>query len=189
MNPLLAAACEFQEFAAAHGWRCCIVGGLAVHRWGNPRGTQDVDISLLTGLGSEETYIDALLNEFKSRVKDAREFAARARILLLVASNGIPMDVALAGLPYEEQMIDRATLYEYAPGATLMTASAEDLVITKAFADRPQDWVDLNDILIIRSALNWSLIETELKALCELKEDDASLRKLLEMRERVQGEG
>jgi len=81
-------------------------------------------------------------------------------------------------------------LYEYAPGATLMTASAEDLVITKAFADRPQDWVDLNDILIIRSpALNWSLIETELKALCELKEDDAPLRKLLEMRKRIHGEG
>ena len=42
-------------------------GGYTVQRWGEPRLTQDVDITLLTGFGGEESYVDALLASLAPR--------------------------------------------------------------------------------------------------------------------------
>ena len=52
MTPVLVAAIEIQQFCQAREWQFCIIGGLAVLRWGEPRATQDVDITLLTGFGN-----------------------------------------------------------------------------------------------------------------------------------------
>lgn len=43
MNQLFDAAMEFQSFCTQQHWRFCIIGGIAVARWGQPRATQDVD--------------------------------------------------------------------------------------------------------------------------------------------------
>ena len=61
MTRLLLAALDVQTFCESRGWRFCIIGGVAVQRWGEPRVTRDVDLSLLTGLGGEEQFIDPLL--------------------------------------------------------------------------------------------------------------------------------
>jgi hypothetical protein len=37
-------------------------------------------------------------------------------------------------MPFEESAVARATPYEFAPGIFLVTASAEDLIVMKAFA-------------------------------------------------------
>nr|AAU82590.1 hypothetical protein GZ18F2_20 [uncultured archaeon GZfos18F2] len=39
------------------------IGGLAVIRWGEVRMTQDIDLSLFTEFGNEETYINSLLEK------------------------------------------------------------------------------------------------------------------------------
>ena len=62
MNPLHEAAAEIQASFAERSWSFCFIGGLAVQRWGEPRTTQDVDATLLTGFGNEEIYVDALLS-------------------------------------------------------------------------------------------------------------------------------
>jgi len=41
--PLLAAAAEACRALDALGYRSCLIGGLAVQRWGQPRVTQDVE--------------------------------------------------------------------------------------------------------------------------------------------------
>ena len=61
MNPIFAAALEIQEFCRARRWRFCFIGGVAVQRWGEPRLTQDVDLTLLTGFWTEEAFVSALL--------------------------------------------------------------------------------------------------------------------------------
>ncbi|MFH1176963.1 MAG: hypothetical protein V1750_06110 [Acidobacteriota bacterium] len=60
MNPIFTAALEVQGFCQAHGWRFFFIGGIAVQRWGEPRLTQDVDISIVTGFGHEGEYADEL---------------------------------------------------------------------------------------------------------------------------------
>ena len=54
MNGLYEAALEVQSFMQRRGWRFCIIGGLALQRWGDPRVTRDVDVTVLTGFGDEE---------------------------------------------------------------------------------------------------------------------------------------
>jgi hypothetical protein len=64
MNLLFEAALEVEQFCRERGWRACIIGGLAVIRWGEPRGTSDVDLALFTGFGDEPAYIEPILARF-----------------------------------------------------------------------------------------------------------------------------
>jgi hypothetical protein len=187
MNELLMAAQSLQEQILAHRWRFCFIGGLALQRWGEARFTRDVDVTLLTGFGNEKQYIDTLLNEFSSRVENARDFAIAHRVLLLITQDGIGLDVALGALPFEESAVSRATYFEYAPAVKLITCSAEDLVIMKAFASRPQDWVDVEGILIRQNyRLDCNYIFRYLEPLCKAKEDPAISVRLKNMMQKKQ---
>lgn len=184
MNPIFIAAAEVQQLWRAQSWRACFIGGLAVLRWGEPRLTRDVDLTIVTGLGGEGEVIDALLTAFPARVEGAREFALRHRVVLLRAGNGVPLDVALGALPFEERMAARATGYVVGDGAALVTCSAEDLVVQKVFAGRARDWSDVEGIVHRRRhhldvALIWRELEPLLEASGAAVEDSDRLSALL----------
>ncbi len=189
MNPLFRAAREIQDFFGRRGWRFCIVGGLAVVRWGEPRATADVDLTLLAGFGAEEAFVDGILGGFSARIPEARDFALRHRVVLVQAANGVPLDIALGGMPFEEEMVRSASPFEFAPGCSLVTCSAEDLVASKAFADRPRDWADIEGIIARQGGkLDWPRLEKALGPLCELKEAPEIPEKLRKLRRRLGGE-
>lgn len=184
MNPLFEAAAEIQAFFVERRWQNTVIGGLAVQRWGEPRQTRDVDLALLTGIGGEHDYTDTILARFRGRRPDARAFALTYRVLLIESTAGVPLDVSLAALPYEERVMSRSSPFAFAPDCVITTCSAEDLVVLKAFADRPQDWIDIEGTIVRqRGALDRALIRRELRELLELKEDlgpEAVLTKLFE---------
>lgn len=154
----------------AHHWRYCFIGGLAVLRWGEPRETVDVDLTLLTGFGDEGRFVSALLDAFSPRIDDAARFAMQNRVLLLRASSGVGLDIALGGLPFEELAVARSSVFVFPPDVPLRTCSAEDLIVLKAFADRPKDWLDIDGILIRQGAdLDWPHILAQLAPLAEVK--------------------
>jgi hypothetical protein len=170
VNALIAAALEIQDHCRRNGWRFCVVGGFAVLRWGEPRLTRDVDLTLLTGFGQEERFVDALLGLFAGRLDKARDFALRHRVLLLTASNGIPLDIALGAMPFEERAVGRASAYAIQPNAAVLTCSAEDLIVFKAFAGRERDWLDIAGVVARQGVrLDQRLIWNELLPLLELK--------------------
>lgn len=69
-------------------------------------------------------------------------------------------------------MIARSTPFDVAPGVVLVTCSAEDLIVLKAFANRMQDWLDIEGVIVRQgSILDRSLVLDELGPLLELKED------------------
>ncbi len=172
MNPLFAAALELQRFFEARHWRFCFIGGLAVQRWGEPRLTLDVDCTLLTGFGDEARYVDELLAAFAGRVDQPRDFALAHRVLLLYASSHVPLDIALGAMPFEERCITRASSFDIGNEEALLTCSAEDLIVFKAFAGRDRDWLDIETIILRqRDALDADTIWRELLPLLELKED------------------
>lgn len=186
MNGLFEAALEIQRFMHERDWRFCIIGGLALARWGEPRATQDVDITLLTGFGDEESYIRPLLANFASRCSEPETFAIQNRVLLLRSSNGTGIDIALGGFPFEEQTVARATPFEVRPGVSLMTCSAEDLVVLKAFAGRAQDWLDIENVVVRQSGcLDWTYIDEQLVPLAELKAEPEILDQLKALREKI----
>lgn len=170
VNGLYTAAKEVSEFLIAREWRFCIIGGLAVIRWGEMRTTLDVDITLLTGFGNESEFARPLLNRFAARIDNALEFALQKRVLLLRADNGKDVDISFGAFPFEEAMIRRATPFEFAPGVSLITCSAEDLFILKIFAGRGKDWTDAEGVAI-RQKLDARYVLRQLRPFSELKED------------------
>lgn len=179
MLEVIRAAHELQLRCTAEGWRFCLIGGLALQRWGEPRETIDVDLTLLTGFGGEDHFIRTLLRHFEPRIEHAAEFALTHRVLLLRARSGVGLDIALAGLPFEETAVTRSSLFTFPTQVMLRTCSAEDLVVMKAFAARAKDWIDVEGILIRQTGkLDWSYIRRQLKPLAELKEAPEILNEL-----------
>ena len=148
MNAVIAAAAELQAVCESEGWRFCLIGGIALQRWGEARETVDVDLTLLTGFGAEAPFIARLTRVFRARIDDASAFALANRVL--------------------------------------RTCSAEDLIVLKAFADRPRDWADIEGILIRQTgSLDWGMVRDELAPLLELKESPESLDRLEQLRARL----
>jgi hypothetical protein len=172
VTALLEAAKELFDWLAAQRLRACLIGGLAVQRWGEPRLTQDVDLTVLAEYGTEEPVVDACLCRFAARRDDARDFALRYRVLLLRASNGVALDVALGAIPFEVESLARASPYEFEPGCVLPTCSAEDLVIHKAVAARARDVADIEGIVSRQyGRLDVTRIRRWLALFAEAKED------------------
>jgi len=177
------AAVTLQKFCQDNRFPFAFIGGVALQRWGEPRVTLDVDITLFTGFGNEERFIDALLKAFSPRIKDASQFALRQRVLLLQSVEGIGLDVALGAFPFEESVVSRASYAEYLPGIQLYTCSAEDLIVLKSFAGRPQDWIDVGRVIVRQSkSLDWDYILPHLKELAALKDSPELVDRLKKLR-------
>ncbi len=172
-----------QAFCRGQGWRFCFIGGVALQRWGEPRVTKDVDLTLIAAFGDEERYVERLVRQFSPRIANAKEFAAANRVLLLQSPEGIGIDIALGGLAYEESVVARATPVEFLPGLSLVTCSAEDLIVLKAFADRDRDWSDIEGILLRQKTLDWDYIASQLRPLAEAKEAPGILDHLAQLRQ------
>ena len=186
MKAIIDAAHEVQTWMENRSWRFCFIGGLAVIRWGEPRFTRDADATLFTGFGDEDEYIEALLATYPARYPDAKEFALRHRVVLMKTTSGQDMDISLGGFPFEDHSIHRSSKFEFAPGILLRTCSAEDLIVMKAFADRAQDWVDIEGILIREGEiLKWNIVDEELPPLCDLKENPGIVPRLQTLRSKL----
>jgi hypothetical protein len=171
MRDLFTAARGLQTFCLSQSWRFCFIGGLAVWRWGKPRFTRDIDLTVLAGFRDEEKIVDALLAHYSSRVPNGRDLFLAQRVLRLADQSGVPMDIALGGLPFEESAVARATDYEFVPGEPLRVCSAEDLLVMKAFAGRPHDWGDVDAVVARNPAgLDWKYTYAQLTPLANLKE-------------------
>jgi hypothetical protein len=171
MHPAIEAALELQEFLDAHGEKFCIIGGLAVQRWGEVRLTVDADATVLTDWSRDEVVTDLLLGSpFLPRMADAREFALKNRVLLLKNAKGTHVDVALGAMDFENRSVQRSSLWRVSENAALRTCSAEDLLVHKTFAGRTRDWADIEGILQRQGPkLDLGLVRSELLPLLELK--------------------
>jgi Nucleotidyl transferase AbiEii toxin, Type IV TA system len=176
MNALLDAGLEVSAWLKTHDISACVIGGLAVQRWGEPRLTLDVDLTLLAPYGSEEEVVDACLKRFSARIQDARTFALNHRVLLLKASNGVDLDLALGATEFEAEAIEHASDYEFATGYVLRTCSADDLIVHKLVAGRPQDLIDVEGIIRRQwRAIDLDRVRRWLRIFAELKEDPGML--------------
>ena len=186
MNALLEAAAEIQHFLRNAGEKFCFIGGIALQRWGEPRFTRDVDLTVLCPYGAEAAPVERLISAFSPRIPDAQAFAQQNRVVLLQSASGIPLDIALGAIPFEERCVARATEFDLG-GVRLLTCSAEDLVVLKAFAARDRDWADIESIAARQARqLDWTLIFKEFAPLAELREGSQATTRLNVLRDKYQ---
>jgi Nucleotidyl transferase AbiEii toxin, Type IV TA system len=146
LAPQLQAAWHVEHILRSAKRGFCLIGGMALFRWSEPRLTRDVDLTVLCPFGDEPETIDWLLSRIEPRLTDAREYALHNRVLLL-RYGAIDVDISLGAIDFEQRAVLRASQHLYAPGINLTTCSAEDLIVFKAFASRGQDWVDVESII------------------------------------------
>ena len=177
MNKLVAAAQAVQAVLEGAGLPFCFIGGFAAQCHAEPRATRDIDVSIRTGLGNETRVIDTMLDVFAPRRADARAFAERYRVLLLKTADDIGIDATLTALPFEEEIIARSALFEFAPGVRLRICSAEDFLVMKIFAGRPIDWRDVEMTLRRHRghALDLDAVRQQVVPLLAAKDDSESL--------------
>ncbi|HEY0872271.1 MAG TPA: hypothetical protein VGD94_02270 [Vicinamibacterales bacterium] len=182
------AALDALAAIATLGRPACVIGGLAVQRWGEPRFTQDADLTVFTPFGGETDVIDPLLARFEKRRPDARQHALTYRVLLLRAANGISLDISLAGTPFEEDVLARATTWRTIEGTDLITCSAEDLILYKLVAGRPGDIQDVIGVVRRQHArLDVGRVREFGALFAELKEDPSLLQPFEDALRRASG--
>src|SRR6478609_9761649 len=133
-----------QAIAATTAWlkqaniSAAVIGGVAASLLGRPRVTKDVDLVALADDGDVPRLL-SLGHEhgFEPRVADAIAFAKVSRVLLLKHEpSGIEIDLSLAGLPFEREVIERA-VERSVRGVSFRVATPEDVVVMKAARDAP----------------------------------------------------
>ena len=174
---LVSTAQEVLGTLHAAGIPACLIGGMVIARWGQPRATTDADFSVLAPYGEEERVLDMLLARFRPRRPDARAFALHHRVLLLETADGVNIDVALAAFPFEIEAIEGATPWRVGESVELRTCSAEHLVVYKLVAARPQDLIDMDGVVRRQgSRLDVDAVRRWGREFAELKEDPDLLR-------------
>jgi len=173
---LAAAAAAVLSVLDDAGVPACVIGALAVHRWGQPRATSDADFSALASYGEERPVVDALLRRFEARRPNAEAFALANRVLLLKTRDGVEIDVALAAFPFEIEAIEMASSWEIVPGVPLRTCPAEHLIVYKLVAGRTHDVSDMESIVRRQGGrLDVERVRRWGRVLAELKEDPEML--------------
>jgi hypothetical protein len=128
--------------------RGTIIGGLAVSLLSRPRLTRDIDAVVLVDEDDWEKFLAlGQRHKFLPRIKGVVPFARESRVFLMRhGPSGKDVDLAIAGTPFESEVVARASKRRIA--RTLVPlASPEDLVIYKAVAQRPQDIIDIATIV------------------------------------------
>lgn len=127
-----------------------IIGGIAVIARGVTRLTRDIDATVAGGGTDLETLLAVLQRHgVVPRIENAVRFAQQSHVLLLRhAPSGIDVDLSLAWLPFELEAIAASDVIPI-HGARVRVARAEDLVIYKIAAWRPQDQQDVERLLAL----------------------------------------
>lgn len=165
MIDLVAEAASLQEFLEEKGWDFYFIGGIAVQVWGQPRMTQNIDLTVFTNLKNETEYIAALLSLYSPKFSDAGQFALTNRVLPMFTNSGIGIDVTLGGLSDTSEALARSSYQPFAGGVNLRICSQDDLIIMKTVAARPRDWLDIESVIIRQNGLDWDYILSTIQSL------------------------
>ena len=131
----------------AAGLPYMVFGGQAVLLHGEPRLTQDIDVTL----GADPSRLGAALGVVQALgltpLVDPEPFVAETYVLPCVESaTGIRLDLVFSNEGYERTAIAR-TVTARVGGADVRFASVEDLLVQKLVAGRPRDLEDARGVL------------------------------------------
>jgi hypothetical protein len=145
------------DLLESRGIRHALVGGLAASIRGRTRVTEDVDIVVDCSVNQALELAESLHSrpfvplfpEFEQVVRHSFILPLRHR------DTGITVDLAIGVSGLERQVISRAT-HVGIGDRQLMVATAEDLLVMKVLAGRPQDDQDVRGIVSASgSSLDW----------------------------------
>ena len=166
-----------------------VIGGVAASLLGRPRLTRDIDAIVLGDeMGWEAVIESARPFGIAPRIDDPLGFARRTRVLLLRhLPSSVDIDVSLGALPFEREVVARASLI-VAGDIRVSVPAVEDLVIMKALARRPRDWGDIEGLIDTWPDLDLDRVRQWLRefgSILEMPEIQEDFEQLLRQRQKV----
>jgi Nucleotidyl transferase AbiEii toxin, Type IV TA system len=186
LQRLIVALAALMRWFDEHALQAAVIGGVGASLRGKPRLTKDID-AVVVDADAEALVRSGAEFGFAPRIADAIEFARNTRVLLLRYSPAVvDLDLSLGMLPFEHEVVDRATLVD-AGEVSVRVASAEDLVIMKAVAGRARDIADIENLVSANPDLDVERIRRwvrEFSSVLETPEMYEKLEVLLKARQR-----
>ena len=152
----------------AHNIEYMIIGGQAVLIYGEPRLTNDIDVTV----GINHNELERMLKVSESLtlnpiVEDTEAFVKKTMVLPLeTRDTKIRIDFIFSFTDYERNAISRAVDVRIL-NTNVKFASLEDLVIHKIFAGRPRDIEDIKTLLLKNPSFDKEYIKKWLKTIDE----------------------
>lgn len=146
MNGIEAALVRLADFLDTAGVPYMAIGGIANLRWGRPRLTQDIDVTVLVPEVGLPAFLADVARAYTVLPSDPLGFARRTRVVPIRDPGGVRVDLILATLPYEEEAIRRAVPFPVA-GRPVRLCTAEDLILHKIVSSRARDREDVAGIV------------------------------------------
>jgi hypothetical protein len=158
-------------------------GAVALAYYAVPRATDDVDINLFVTV-AEHPGVQAILTRLGVTVEDANSRLDQEGQLRAWWGR-TPVDLFYSNLPFHDAMSAATRTVPFAD-RELRIISPEHLVVCKAAFNRPQDWVDIENLLLA-TAVNRPEIDRWARDL--LGGSDARFRRLDEVEAAILGQG
>lgn len=162
-----------------------LIGGQAVLLHGDPRLTQDVDVTLGVGPERWSDLVDACADiVLQPLPDDIQRFVETTFVLpALDEATDIRVDLIFSSTPYEAQAIERAVRVEIR-GEQVPFVTAEDLIIHKLFAGRPRDLDDAASVVRRKGPdLDWDYMRNWTQTFAQVEGREAMPVQLDELRD------
>jgi hypothetical protein len=108
VNGLSRAVLDLGGFLESNRVPYMVIGGFANLFWGNPRLTQDIDVTVRVADAAWPDFVSKLTARYRSTVTGPLEFVRRTRVLPIVCGEEMNADLIFAALPFEDEAIARA---------------------------------------------------------------------------------
>lgn len=147
-----------------------VIGGLANAKWGNPRATLDIYLTIWAPDHNIQHVVSFLEKSYTILVEKPMTFISETRVLPIKAREGQRIDVIFGELPFERDAIERAVNVQI--GQTFVKfCTAEDLILLKIISPRPKDAEDVQGIVKFqKEQLDYNYLEPRIRELAELLE-------------------
>lgn len=142
--------------------RFALIGGVAASLRGRIRATEDIDLVVMTdvngalelALNLDGKVFQPLFPEFEKVIRTAYILALEHR------PTSVTLDLAIAVSGFEQQVIRRSNLVNII-GTRVPVATAEDLILMKILAGRPQDNQDIAGMIAVqKESIDWDYCES-----------------------------
>ena len=156
-NQLIGVLARFSKELEARNLRYALIGGLAASIRGRVRATEDVDLILMCSLDQALDFVESLRqSDFAPLIDNYQEIARSALLIPVVQqTSGTQLDLAIGLSGFEHEIVERADPMMI-NDVEIFVATAEDLLLLKLLAGRPQDLQDIEGIVEIQSdRIDW----------------------------------
>lgn len=185
---------DFQDLIArvaraldSRGIPFMLIGGQAVLLHGEPRLTQDIDVTLGAGPQRLDDLLEATRQAALDPLPDDPAAFVRDTWVLPCEEpeTALRVDFVFSTTPYEGKAIERAVRVEIA-GESVPFASAEDLLLHKIFAGRPRDLEDAEGVVRRKgSDLDWAYVRKWAERFAEIPGRESMPEQVERLREKI----